>query len=83
MLDSLVVADSAASLKLVEAALRGAREPAAEKAARMIALNSGAAIYVAGLAESLAAGVETANEVIRSGAAWQRLQQLVELSNRL
>ncbi len=83
VLDSLVVADSAASLKLVEAALRGAREPAAEKAARMIALNSGAAIYVAGLAESLAAGVETANEVIRSGAAWQRLQQLVELSNRL
>ncbi len=83
VLDSLVVADSAASLKLVEAALKGAREPAAEKAARMIALNSGAAIYVAGLAESLAAGVETANEVIRSGAAWQRLQQLVELSNRL
>jgi anthranilate phosphoribosyltransferase len=34
-----------------------------------VTLNSGAAIYIAGLAPTLAAGIERAREVIASGAA--------------
>ena len=43
----------------------------------IVALNAGASIYVAGQAESLAEGVETAFDVIGSGAARDRLAQFV------
>jgi anthranilate phosphoribosyltransferase len=49
----------------------------------IVALNSGAAIYAAGLADSLVAGVELATGVIRSGKAKQTLQALVDASNSL
>lgn len=47
----------------------------------IVALNAGAAIYVAGLADSLAAGVDKASETIASGAARKTFAQLVEVSN--
>jgi anthranilate phosphoribosyltransferase len=51
------------------------------KAARDIVLmNAGAAIYVAGLTQSLQAGVMKAAEVIDSGAAQAKLAQLVKRS---
>jgi len=43
----------------------------------IVALNSGAAIYAAGLVDSLAAGVSKAQEVIASGAAKEKLNALV------
>ncbi len=43
--------------------------------------NAAAAIYVAGLAPSIAAGLRRAEESIRSGRAAQKLAQLVEYSN--
>ncbi len=43
----------------------------------IVALNSGAAIYAAGLVDSLAAGVSKAQEVIASGAAREKLNALV------
>lgn len=46
----------------------------------IVALNAGAAIYVAGCAHSLAEGVEKALEVIASGAAKAKLQQLVKFT---
>jgi len=49
----------------------------------IVKLNSGAAIYVAGLADSLAAGIEKAEEVIASGAAKSKLEELVGLSNSI
>ncbi len=49
----------------------------------IVALNAGAAIYAAGLADTLAAGVERAQEVIASGAAAKKMNGLVELSQRL
>ncbi len=49
----------------------------------IVALNAGAAIYAAGLVETLAAGVERAQEVIASGAAAKKMRALVELSQRL
>jgi len=46
----------------------------------IVALNAGAAIYVAGKADSFAEGVETALEVIRSGAAMAKLEEFVRFT---
>jgi anthranilate phosphoribosyltransferase len=47
----------------------------------LVLLNAGAAIYVGGVAESLAAGVEKAAATIDSGAAAELLGQLIEATN--
>jgi len=80
-LRGLEVADAEASLALIRSALTGAGDDRSRKAASMIALNAGAAIYVAGLCDSVAAGVERAQKVIANGSAWQRLEQLASLSS--
>ena len=49
----------------------------------IVQLNAGAAIYVAGLADTLEQGVAKADEVIASGAAKTRLDKLIKLSNDL
>jgi len=55
-----------------------------EGAARdIVTLNASAAIYVSGLSNTLAAGVDRAQQVIASGAAGKKLAELVELSNKL
>lgn len=48
----------------------------------IVLLNAGAAIYVAGLTNSLAEGVNTASRVIASGAAKAKLAQLISISRR-
>ncbi len=48
----------------------------------IVALNSGAAIYVAGKAESLESGVEKAFETIKSGAARAKLDAFVEATKK-
>ncbi len=47
----------------------------------IVQLNAGAAIYVAGLATTLAEGVKKAGEMLAGGAAKHKLSQLVELSH--
>ena len=47
----------------------------------IVQLNAGAAIYVAGLANTLEDGVAKADQVIASGAAQDKLQQLIQVSN--
>ncbi len=47
----------------------------------IVQLNAGAAIYVAGLASTLKEGVAKADNVIASGAAKTKLDQLITLSN--
>jgi anthranilate phosphoribosyltransferase len=47
----------------------------------IVQLNAGAAIYVAGKAPSLAEGIARAGELLASGAAKARLDQLIEISN--
>jgi len=42
----------------------------------IVALNAGASIYIAGLADSLEAGVSQAQQVIASGAARQKIDEL-------
>jgi anthranilate phosphoribosyltransferase len=49
----------------------------------IVALNAGAAIYVAGLAKSLQAGVERAREAIASGAAKKKLDEYVAFTQQL
>ena len=49
----------------------------------IVALNAGAAIYVAGRAPSLKAGVERASQVIRSGAAKQKMEEFVGFTRKL
>jgi anthranilate phosphoribosyltransferase len=48
----------------------------------IVTLNSGAAVYVSGLADSLEQGVRKAGEVIASGAARDKLSQLIEFCNQ-
>ncbi len=69
-LDGLRVASSLESLDKVREALTGQPGPARD----IVAFNAGAAIYLAGLAESLKAGVDRALDIQASGAAWDRLQ---------
>jgi anthranilate phosphoribosyltransferase len=75
-LDGLVVADAAASLKLVKLALSGRGGAATD----IVALNAGAAIYAADLTDSLEAGIRKATEVIESGAALAKLESLAQLT---
>ena len=75
-LDTLRVADVQASRDMLLAALDGSHPPARD----VVLLNAGASLYVSGVADSLRDGVERAREAIESGAARQRLDQLVELS---
>ena len=46
-----------------------------------VLLNAGAALFVAGKAESIGDGVELADELIRSGKAMKTLNRVVECSN--
>ena len=49
-------------------------------AADIVSLNAGAAIYVSGVATSLANGVTMAQDAIAAGLANERLQELVRIS---
>jgi anthranilate phosphoribosyltransferase len=49
----------------------------------IVALNAGAAIYVAGLAPTLKAGVERASQAIKSGAAKQKMDEFVSFTRKL
>ena len=70
-------ADSAAdSLALIEAALDSTHEAATD----IVALNAGAAIYAADVTLSLSDGVTMAQDVIASGQARERLNELVRMT---
>jgi anthranilate phosphoribosyltransferase len=49
----------------------------------IVLLNAGAAIYVAGLVASMQEGIKRASEVIDSGAAKSKLEQLTALSQKV
>jgi len=74
---ALVVEDAGHSLAVVKDVLDGKTGAAGD----IVALNAGAAIYVAGLAETLADGVAKARAVLASGEARIRLDELVRLTN--
>lgn len=73
----LVVSDAQQSLGMIRLVFEGHQGPARD----IVVLNAGAAIYVAGLADSHHAGVDKAQEMIDSGAAQRKLDELVAFSN--
>ena len=77
--DMLKVWDAAQAKDMLLGVLDNLPGPARD----IVALNAGAAIYVAGCAETLAAGIDAARRTIASGAAREKLRQLVDLSKRL
>lgn len=78
-MSEIVVADIAGSQKMVLEVLDNQPGPALD----IVLLNSGAAIYVAGLVTSLEKGIEKAKQVIAYGEARVKLDQLVNLSNNV
>jgi anthranilate phosphoribosyltransferase len=66
--------------KRLQAILAGSERSAATEA---VALNAGAALYVAGRAADIGEGLEQAREIIYSGAAAERLQTLAQRSQEL
>ncbi|MGQ9426235.1 anthranilate phosphoribosyltransferase [Gilvimarinus sp. F26214L] len=79
-LKGLAVEGPEQSLELIEDALGKRRGPFGQKAADMIALNAGAAIYVSGIAASFADGVAMAQDAIGSGLALGKLAELREFT---
>ena len=64
-----------------KAMLLGVLENQSGAARDIVQLNAGAAIYASGITTTLADGVKKAAEIIAAGAAKQKLQQLVQVSN--
>ena len=73
---SLHINSAEESLVMLKQAFANENQPAAE----IIALNAGAAIYVANLCEDLLAGVTKAREVLESGIAQEKFDQLVQFT---
>lgn len=69
------------SLKLIRAAFGRGHDDMAEKARDLIALNAGAAIYVAGLTDTLAHGVDMAQDAMGSGLAAGKMSELADFSH--
>lgn len=72
-IDALKADDKEASMAMLKAVLDNQPGPAKD----IVALNAGAAIYVAGLANDLWGGVTKAREMIESGKARAKLDELV------
>lgn len=67
--------DATSSLELIQTAFSGKGQEEASRAADIIALNAGAAIYVSGVAHSFSAGVGMAEDAISSGLAGEKLKE--------
>lgn len=73
---ALVVNNAEQSLELINQALTGTPGAAAD----ILALNAGAAIYVAGCCDSIQQGVKTAQQIMQQGSAWQLIEDLSEFT---
>jgi len=78
-LSEIQVKDGGESKAMMLAALSNQHGPARD----ILALNAGAAIYVAGLTDSHQAGVRLALETIANGAAKSKLDQFVAFTRKL
>jgi len=76
-IQQLVVSSAEESLAIINGVLEN--QPGAAR--DIVMLNAGAAIYVAGLADSLDAGIRKADTVIATGKAKEKLDALVKVSN--
>lgn len=76
-LDDLRGGDGAENAKIAKRILTGEKGPKRD----IVLLNAGAALYIAGLADSVKEGILMAEESIDSGNAMRVLQELEEMSN--
>jgi len=76
---NLKVANAADSKRVVLEALNGAPGAATD----IVALNAGTALYAAGVAKSIADGIQRARQAISSGAAVAKLEQFVQVTQAL
>ena len=65
--------NAAITRSILEGTERGAKRQA-------VCLNAGAALYIGGRAGTMAGGVKQAEELIDSGAALEKLEEIVRLS---
>lgn len=77
--DMLRIDSVDSSLAMMKQALANENQAAAD----IVALNAGAAIYAAGIEDSLPAGVKKARSVLESREGLRKLEQLVEFTNRV
>lgn len=82
-LSGLIVETAQQSADLIRSALGSKPTDIALKARSMIAMNAGAGIYVAGVTQSLRAGIEMADDVIASGQAGDKLEAFAAFTNQL
>ena len=77
-IETIRAQDTAQSRQMLISVLDNQPGPALD----IVLLNAGAAIYAAGVAESLGQGIEKARAAIESGAAKAKLSRLVAFSSR-
>lgn len=78
-LDTVRVSGPVESLTLIQSLLKGEEGPASD----MVALNAGAAIYAANVADSLEQGVSMAQDVLASGAGAEKLKELAQTTQAM
>ncbi|ESS69434.1 anthranilate phosphoribosyltransferase TrpD [Methyloglobulus morosus KoM1] len=78
-LTELAVTNAATSLDMIKSAL--GNQPGAAR--DIVLLNAGAAIYAANIADTFSGGVNKAREVIASGAARVKLDDLIQYSSEI
>ncbi len=69
--------DASTNAEIIRAVLKGAKGPRRD----IVLLNSGAAIYIGGMASSIKDGLAKAAESIDSGAAYKKLEQIISFGN--
>ncbi len=75
-ISTLAVKNVKDSLKMIHAVLDNQAGPSRD----IVLLNAGAAIYTAGIEDTLSAGIESAKRVIENGSARSKLDELVKLT---
>ncbi len=76
-LSDLTIQNPDESLVIIKSVFRGEQSPAAE----IVALNAGAAIYIAGLADDLHSGIQLALNLLRRGAPADKFDNYVKYTN--
>jgi len=77
-IEALRVNNSQESLAIIKQVFANQAGPAKD----IVCLNAGAAIYVAGITDNIASGIEKAAEVIANGKAEEKFKALIALSNQ-
>lgn len=77
-IESIQVTDSVQAKKMLLSVLENVAGPARD----IVLMNAGAAIYVAGIVDTLEYGIKIAHQTIESGAALKKLHELVEFTHR-